>query len=134
MSDRFHIGKRVRHYRQRRQMRAEALGGLLGRSASWVRMVERGEIVGLPDGGGVGADGAVAALAGLRGQAAAAATPAEQRHHRRGQHDAGHAARPRRRTPGAAGPPTCCSGGGSSIVRLCLAGGVASERVAGGVG
>ncbi len=45
MSDRFHIGKRVRHYRQRRRMRAEALGGLLGRSASWVRMVERGEIV-----------------------------------------------------------------------------------------
>ncbi len=44
MSDRFHIGKRVRHYRQRRRMRAEALGGLLGRSASWVRMVERGEI------------------------------------------------------------------------------------------
>jgi transcriptional regulator with XRE-family HTH domain/tetratricopeptide (TPR) repeat protein len=44
MSDRFHIGKRVRHYRQRRRMRAEALGGLLGHSASWVRMVERGEI------------------------------------------------------------------------------------------
>jgi len=42
--DRFHVGKRVKHYRQRRRMSVEALAGLLGLSPSWVRMVERGKL------------------------------------------------------------------------------------------
>ncbi len=44
MVDRFHIGKRVKHYRRRRRMTVEALAGLLGLSPSWVRMVERGKL------------------------------------------------------------------------------------------
>lgn len=42
--DRFHIGKRVKHFRRRRRMSVEALAGLLGLSPSWVRMVERGKL------------------------------------------------------------------------------------------
>ncbi|GLZ14697.1 hypothetical protein Acsp04_49320 [Actinomadura sp. NBRC 104425] len=38
------VGQRVRYFRRRRGMSREILGGLVGKSARWVKAVERGEI------------------------------------------------------------------------------------------